>query len=245
MVRDFQERAVYVAGCGCGPGPAVALAFSRAGARVYFAPGCRAVSERAQRDNLAITVGRYVVVFESGNPEAEVAEFAASARSAGSPDDAAQIDIFVWCACSTPPSDMQPGGFERLQEAVGEDSWPFVARLHALRKANGRYPRYAVALAAPLEGNPDGAATLATEVLETLVRYHATHLRPEGVRVNAVRAAGGETSVSPREVAGTVLALCSGLLDAMSGQVLRVGSASPAGMSSWLADPSSEKGASG
>jgi enoyl-[acyl-carrier-protein] reductase (NADH) len=87
-------------------------------------------------------------------------------------------------------------------------------------------------------------AGVAKAALETLSRYLALHLRPEGVRVNVLRpglvdtasaratfgdaivdsARSGEVDIAipPRDVARACLALCSGLMDSVTGQVITV-----------------------
>src|SRR5690606_14810949 len=84
---------------------------------------------------------------------------------------------------------------------------------------------------------------VAKSVLETFVRYMATHLRDHDVKVNALRTRQvptdsyaqifgeqntaiaerfAEFAVTPEEVATATLGLCSGLFDSFSGQVLQL-----------------------
>lgn len=109
-----------------------------------------------------------------------------------------------------------------FQDAVSEQSWPLVGALQRVREAFGRYPRYTVALSSLTTASYEpGAETvaLANCVLEILCRYMTAELLGEDARVNAVRSAA---DVAPQEVARVVVALCSGLLDGVKGQILTV-----------------------
>jgi enoyl-[acyl-carrier-protein] reductase (NADH) len=135
-----------------------------------------------------------------------------------------------------------------LFRSIEYSAWPLVAYPRRIRELFGRYPRYVVGLSS---GGPDNfyanydfvAASKA--VMETLCRYLSYRLSEEDVRVNVVRsrlvhtesltATFGEDFVAfaegfgmkgqfitCEEVANAILALCSGLLDGVSGQVLMV-----------------------
>jgi enoyl-[acyl-carrier-protein] reductase (NADH) len=123
-------------------------------------------------------------------------------------------------------------------------SFPFVAYLLAMHKRFGAYPRYAVATSSD---GPDHYlpkyhyVAVAKAVLETFARYMATHLQPFGTKVNVVRTrsvitesfkdvfgeravamtrAFPEFEITADEVADAIYALCSGLFDAVSGQII-------------------------
>jgi enoyl-[acyl-carrier-protein] reductase (NADH) len=133
-----------------------------------------------------------------------------------------------------------------LMTSIKYTSWPFVAYLHEIERVMGRYPRYAVATSSD---GPDAHyphydyVAVSKAVLETLARYMATHLRAAGTKVNVLRTRQvmtesyeqifgpenvelarefPEFAVTPEQVADTIFALCSGLLDAMSGQVIQL-----------------------
>lgn len=159
------------------------------------------------------------------------------------------VDILVNNATSAPVvrtlDDLTLHG---LQQSVRYGAWPLVALTTGLRTAFGRSPRYVVAMSSdgPDHFHPGYDAVAASKaMLETLVRYLATRLRPEGTRVNAIRSRGVPTAsfeavfgddavrfarrhapahwwVPAEEVAGAVVALCSGRMDAVNGQVLVV-----------------------
>lgn len=135
-----------------------------------------------------------------------------------------------------------------LERTIGYSAWPMVEYPQKIKQVFGRYPRYIVGLSS---GGPDHfyknydfiAASKA--VMETLCRYMNYRLFDEDVRINVVRSRLVRTEslratfgrdfeefaerfnmkrqfITCEEVANVVLALCSGLMDGVSGQVLMV-----------------------
>ena len=135
-----------------------------------------------------------------------------------------------------------------LQKTIEYSAWPMVEYPQKIKQVFGRYPRYIVGLSS---GGPDHfyknydfiAASKA--VMETLCRYMNYRLFDEDVRINVVRSRLVRTEslratfgrdfeqfaerfnmkrqfITCEEVANVVLALCSGLMDGVSGQVLMV-----------------------
>lgn len=130
-----------------------------------------------------------------------------------------------------------------LELSLRYSTWPIVDLLQASRETLGYYPRYALGV------STDGGdvchpgydmAGVAKAALETLCRYLAVRLWPEGVRVNAIRPGPLDTAsaratfgdavldavpglvLEPRAVARACVALCSGLMDSVTGQVITV-----------------------
>jgi NAD(P)-dependent dehydrogenase (short-subunit alcohol dehydrogenase family) len=127
-------------------------------------------------------------------------------------------------------------------------AWPIVDYTTRIRETFGCYPRYIVGLSSGGSEHYFPGYDLiaaAKAVLETLCRYLSYRLAGEDVRVNVVRAYAVLTDsfhatfgpefdtiaakydmlrlcVSPEEVASTIVALCSGLMDAVTGQVITV-----------------------
>jgi NAD(P)-dependent dehydrogenase (short-subunit alcohol dehydrogenase family) len=127
-------------------------------------------------------------------------------------------------------------------------AWPTFEYLTAIRRATGRYPRYAVVMSSDgpdrfMPGYDFVAAGKA--VAETLVKYAAYRLRDEGVRINALRSRAIRTEsfdgtfgaefygflrrfvpeawfMTPEEVGRAAYALCSGLFDGVTGQTITV-----------------------
>lgn len=133
-----------------------------------------------------------------------------------------------------------------LLKSIEYSTWPMVAYLQALRAATGHFPRYVLALSSHgpdrFHKNYDFAAA-AKAVTETLVKYLTYHFFEQEVIFNVVRTRpiltdsllatlGPEwapfiakydvpgTAVEPREIGRLVVAMCSGLMDAVRGQTI-------------------------
>jgi len=135
-----------------------------------------------------------------------------------------------------------------LQKTIEYSAWPMVEYPQKIKQVFGRYPRYIVGLSS---GGPDhfyknyDFIASSKAVMETLCRYMNYRLFDEDVRINVVRSRLVRTEslratfgrdfeqfaerfnmkrqfITSEEVANVVLALCSGLMDGVSGQVLMV-----------------------
>jgi NAD(P)-dependent dehydrogenase (short-subunit alcohol dehydrogenase family) len=135
-----------------------------------------------------------------------------------------------------------------LHKSIDYTAWPFFDYTHRIRRVFGRYPRYVIGLSS---SGPDVFLTnydfvaASKAVLEVMCRYMSARLASEDIRLNIIRAGVVLTDslratfgnafedfyaranmsrdlIRPEEVADAILALCSGLMDAVSGQVLTV-----------------------
>ncbi len=136
-----------------------------------------------------------------------------------------------------------------LQQSIDYSAWPMVAYTRAIRERFGRYPRYVVGLSSD---GPDGFfqnydfVAMSKAVLETMCRYLNFRLFDQQVRVNIIRsrlvrtasfdatfgtefhdllkALGGfdDCYVTPEDIGNVALALGSGLMDGVGGQVIMV-----------------------
>jgi len=135
-----------------------------------------------------------------------------------------------------------------LSRSIEYSTWPMFEYPKRIREIFGRYPRYIVGLSS---GGPDhfyknyDFVAASKAVMETLCRYMNYRLFSEDVRINVVRSRLVRTEslratfgqdfeafaerfnmqrqfISCEEVANAILALCSGLMDGVSGQVLMV-----------------------
>jgi NAD(P)-dependent dehydrogenase (short-subunit alcohol dehydrogenase family) len=134
-----------------------------------------------------------------------------------------------------------------LELSLGYSAWPVIDLVQAAHETFARWPRYVIAVSsdgADVCHPGYDLAGASKAVLETLCRYLAVRLRADGVRTNAIRpgfldtpssratfgdavidgaaAAHGRPFLDPHAVARTVVALCSGLMDSVNGQVITV-----------------------
>lgn len=135
-----------------------------------------------------------------------------------------------------------------LHTSIDYSAWPMFAYGKHVADVFGRWPRYIVGLSS---GGPDhfyenyDFVAASKAVMETMCRYMSYRLFDRDCRVNVVRSRLVRTEslratfgrdfetfaehfnmrrqfIETDEVAGVILSLCSGLLDAVNGQVLMV-----------------------
>ena len=159
-----------------------------------------------------------------------------------------RVDIFVSNASvALVVKDLEDYSLKALSKAMEYTAWPLFAYTSRIRECFGRYPRYVVAMSSR---GPDSYAkgydfvAGAKAAMETMCRYMSYRLYDEDIRINVVRAGAVRTMslrdtfgdfetfarrfmrdehyIDAKEVSSCVVALCSGLLDGMRGQVLTV-----------------------
>ncbi|MCA9697441.1 MAG: SDR family oxidoreductase [Myxococcales bacterium] len=243
-LTDFRDKIVLITGGTKGIGRACALAFARLGARCWLTHRWGSADEDELRAAFAAVGGHEPQIVEAdASKKGDTKALITRMREAG----VEGVDVFI----SNVAMVVRGEGFEAhskraLIKSLEYSAWPFVDYLHALEAGFGRYPAYAVAMSSdgPDQHYPHyDYVAVAKSVLETFVRYMSTHLREQGVKVNALRtrqvptdsyaqifgadntaiaARFAEFAVTPDEVAAATLALCSGLFDSFSGQVLQL-----------------------
>jgi NAD(P)-dependent dehydrogenase (short-subunit alcohol dehydrogenase family) len=247
MIRDYTGKAVLITGGTKGIGLACALAFAKHGARAILTHRWGSADE-----------GEILAAFEKiGAPAPLILEADASqpketkAVMARIAEEHDAIEVFIANVCVVMRGDGVENHAKRaLLKSLDYSAWPFVDYMQQIQKTFGRWPRYSVAMSSdgPDRHYPQyDYVAVSKAVLETFVRYMATHLRNandgEGAIVNALRTRQvltesykaifpeeeakiaqmfDEFTITVDEVADTTLAMCSGLLDALSGQVITV-----------------------
>lgn len=243
---DFENKVVLVTGGTRGIGLAIALAFARYGASTVLTYRWGSADEQEVRSAFRSIEAREPLLVQADAGEDQDTD----ALIAEIQKRHSFVDVFVSnVAGSVVVQDFETMTERALQKSIHYSAWPLVSYLQKLKEAFGRYPRYALALSSPgtdsyCPGYDFVAASKA--VLETLVRYANYRLRDEDININVIRAGAIETEsahdmfgkelfefldrlASPRhqwlraeDVANVAVALCSGWLDAVSGQILTV-----------------------
>ncbi len=244
MSTDFAGKAVLVTGGTKGIGLQCGLAYAQRGAICTLTNRWGSADEDAIRAQFRAVGGPEPHIVEADAGSAE--DTAALVEALRQRHDA--IEVFVsGVSFAQIVKGMADYSKRALVRSIEYSVWPLFEYLAQLREAFGRHPRYVIGLSSigpdSFVANYDFVAG-SKALLETLIRYLNYRLRGEDVRVNVVRAALVRTDslratmgdecipfierfdphmfVSPEAVAETVIALTSGLMDGVSGQVVTV-----------------------
>jgi len=245
MKLSFEGKTVLITGGTAGIGLATALAFAERGAQCWLTYRWGSADEASLAEQFA-AVGApapRLVQADVGSEE-DLAALMAEMKEATD-----RVHIFISNASGALRVQSLDDYTEKaLLKSMHYSTWPTVSYPKAIHATFGSWPRYIVAMSST---GPDHYAhgydfvASSKAVLETMCRYLTWHLREEDVRVNVVRSRAVKTDafmatfgaeleefaagyvgprhwVQPEEVAGTAVALCSGLLDAVKGQVINV-----------------------
>lgn len=249
--NDFRGKAVLITGGTKGIGLATALCFARAGAHCYLTHRWGSADEQALLGRFAAAgVARQPTVVEADASRDEdtrrLLELIAEEHQS--------IEVLVSNVCVVPiVENLESLSKRGLLKSLDYSAWPFVAYLKGIKKVFGRYPRYAVGTSSD---GPDhyyqgyDYVAVVKAVMEVFCRYLSRHLLREDIRINIVRTRnvitesalaihgadypdfvrkyGGEHHfIEADEVGEAIFALCSGLLDALAGQVISVDRGGP------------------
>ena len=250
MINDYNGKAVLITGGTMGIGLATALAFGRNGARCYLTYAWGSADEEQVRSAFADAGAPEPVILQAdaGNLKDTVPLMERIQQE----HDA--LEVFISNVSVVPKTKgVESYSKKALFRSLEFCTWPLVNYLQQAHKTFGRYPRYVVGVSTDgmdhhLEGYEYVAVSKA--VMEVLCRYLVKHLRGEDIRINCIRTRNVETESAlaihgqdypafvkkyaspnhflvPKEVGDAILAICSGLLDALNGQVIAIDRGGP------------------
>lgn len=239
------NRVVLVTGGTMGIGLATGLAFARQGAQCVLTYRWGSASHDdvlAQFADEGLPAPMLVEADVANDEDTAALLEAVKARWSA-------IDVFISnVAFGLVVPDLDSYSKRSLFKGIEYSTWPFVEYPRQIKRVFGAYPRYIIGLSS---SGPDAYCynydfvAAGKALMETLCRYLNYRLFDEGVRVNVVRSRFVHTAslvatfgdaflpfakrfnytdkfIEPAEVADTIVALCGGLLDGVSGQVLMV-----------------------
>lgn len=245
MIRnDFSNKAVLVTGGTKGLGLAIGLAFGRQGAQVYLTHKWGSADEagiRKEFEEAGASIPPTIVDADAAEDEDTQKVFDLIHA------EHEHLEVFISnVSFAQVAKGVERYKKRALFTSLGYSAWPMVSYLQHAKKTLGRYPRYV--LGTSCDG-PDNYypgydfVAVSKTVMEVYCRYIATELLDEDVRINILRSRpvsteslvatfgeeyepflkkfhGDDYFIEAEEVSDAVLALCSGLMDAVSGQVL-------------------------
>ncbi|MFG1691276.1 SDR family oxidoreductase [Gemmatimonadota bacterium] len=242
--NDFNGKAVLVTGGTKGLGLAIGLAFGRLGALVYLTNKWDSADEAQivrQFSEAGAPLEPMIVQADAAEAEdtREVVDLIRQRHD--------RVEVFVSnVSFAQVTRGIEEYRKRALFTSLGYSAWPLVGYLQEIKRALGTYPRYVLGTSCdgPETYYPGYDYVAASKtVMEVLCRYIATELLDQDTRINILRSRpvsteslratfgeefepflkkyhGDDYFILAEEVADATVALCSGLMDAVSGQVL-------------------------
>ncbi len=245
VIRDLRNETVLITGGTMGIGLACGLAFAARGAKCVLTYKWGTANEDVVRERFAHinAPAPDIVRADAGNAE-DTRNLMQHLRSATN-----GVGVFISnVSAALIVAELKDYSLKALFRSIEYSAWPMYEYTMQLHETFGRYPRYVTGISSTgVEVYSRGYDFMASSkaVMETLCRYMSYRLEENGVRINVVRTCNVRTLalddtfgkefkefaarfireehfIAPEEVAGVVLALASGMLDGMSGQVITV-----------------------
>jgi len=245
LIADLWGKSILVTGGTMGIGLATGLAFGRQGAQCTLTyKWGTAQEDDVYRAFADVGAPRPLIVQADVTNNDDTTALLDQMR-----EHTDRVHVFVSnVAMALTINDLDDYKLRSLFKSIEYSAWPMVDYTRRVKDVFGHYPRYVIGLSS---SGPDAFSrhydfvALSKSVLETLCRYMNYRLFDEDVRVNIVRAGLVRTEslrntfgrdfeeftshfnmnrhyIPPEQVADAILALCSGLMDGVSGQVIRV-----------------------
>jgi enoyl-[acyl-carrier-protein] reductase (NADH) len=245
MIRnDFQGKAVLVTGGTKGLGLAIGLAFGEQGAQTYLTHKWASADEEAVRRAFVERGAPEPRILEADAAvDADTDSLLQVLRERHE-----SVEVFVSnVSFAQVGKGFETLKKRSLFKSLEYSAWPMVGYVQKIKKVFGRYPRYTLGTSCdgPDTFYPGYEFVAASKtVMETFCKYMAKHVfEEERANMNIIRSRpvsteslvatfgaefepflrkyyGDDYLVDVEQVGQAALALCSGLMDAMTGQVI-------------------------
>jgi NAD(P)-dependent dehydrogenase (short-subunit alcohol dehydrogenase family) len=245
MIADYRGKAVLVTGGTAGIGLATALAFAGRGAACTLTYRFGTADEddiRAQFAKIGAPEPLLIQADASKNEDTDALLAEMKKRHD-------RIEVLISnVSAALVVRDFDGYDHRGLHQSIDASAWPMVEYTRRIKAVFGKYPRYVVGMSST---GPDSFSVgydfvaASKAVMETLCRYMNYRLFDEDVRINVLRSRSVKTAsftstfgagfaefakrftkeqhfLPAEEVAEAALALCSGMMDGVSGQVITV-----------------------
>ena len=243
LLNDFTNKAVLITGGTKGLGLATGLAFAKHGAHVYLTNKWGSADEDAIVKQFVDLGAPAPVIFEAdAAADEDTEELMKRVRQ-----DHDAVEVFVSnVSFAQVGGSVKKYKKKSLMTSLSYSAWPMISYMQKMFETFGRYPRYVVGSSCD---GPDryypgyDFVAASKEMMEVFCRYINAELFDEDVRINILRSRpvsteslvatfgeefepflrkyrGDEYLIEAEQVGEATLALCSGLMDAVSGQVI-------------------------
>ncbi len=243
LKNNFNHKAVLITGGTKGLGLATGLAFGRVGADIFLTHKWGSADENEVRARFAEVGAKAPTIIEADAANAQ--DTRSLIDQIGKSHDS--LEVFVsnvsFAQVITSLDTYQKRSFLKSLEY---SAWPFVGYLQEIKKQFSRLPRYVLGMSCdgPETYYPGYDFVAASKgIMEVFTRYISTEFFEEDVRINILRSRPVSTDslratfgegfepflkkyfsdkyfIELEEVGKAALALCSGLMDAVNGQVI-------------------------
>jgi NAD(P)-dependent dehydrogenase (short-subunit alcohol dehydrogenase family) len=245
MIASYRGKAVLVTGGTAGIGLATALAFAGQGAECTLTYRFGSADEDEVRARFAAIGAPPPVLVQADAARNDDTD----ALLAGMRERHQTVEVLIAnVSAALVVRSFDDYDLRGLEKSIEQSAWPMVEYTRRIRRVFGRYPRYVVGMSST---GPDSFSVgydfvaASKAVMETLCRYMNYRLFDEDMRINVIRSRSVRTAsfdstfgaefaefakrftrerhfLAAEEVADAALALCSGMMDGVSGQIITV-----------------------